>query len=184
MRSLRLFLRNELPQRAESRRSDMKNAKLSHIIQLGIVVPDRGKAVENFCKLFAVDDDDVMMVETEEDGLTETTHYEKDVEFSLNIALVNYCGMQFEFIEPAGGDENPYSEYLKRNGPGIHHINVMFEDYSKSIEAIKKAGGKVMTKGKLYGAEYIYMDLLEQMGLVFETAEDIGEELCQSILES
>lgn len=157
---------------------------MKHIIQLGIVVPSMDEAVKNFCRLFAVSDDEVTIIEAGEDVLTDTKYYGKDVKFTNRMALINYHGMQFEFIESTGGDDNPYSDYLKRNGPGIHHILVMFSDYDKSLAAIEDFGGKVMTQGKVYGGSYIYLDLLDQMGLVLETAESIDEDFCQTILQS
>jgi hypothetical protein len=162
----------------------MEYAELKHVIQLGIVVPDAQKAVDNFCKLFNLDEDDTFVVNTADGGISEAKYYGKDVKFSLIIALVDYAGIQFEFIQPVDGDDNPYSDFLKNNGPGIHHTNVMFGDYEKSLKAIEAFGGREMISGKLYGNAFCYWDLMNQMGLTFETAEDMNESLCLSIKQS
>ena len=162
----------------------MENAEIKHVIQIGVVVPDAQKSVDNFCKLFGQDEDDAFVVDTESDGISEAKYYGRDVGFSLIIALINYAGIQFEFIQPTGGDDNPYSVFLEKNGAGIHHINVLFGDYDKSLKAIDAFGGKEMIAGKLYGNSFCYWDLLDQMGLVFETAKDMDEEFCLSIKQS
>jgi hypothetical protein len=161
----------------------MEHAELKHVIQLGIVVSDAQNAADHFCKLFDLDEDETFVVDTGDDGISEAKYYGKDVHFSLIIALVNYAGIQFEFIQPAGGDDNPYSDFLKNSGQGIHHVNVLFGDYEKSLKAIEAFGGREMISGKLHGNAFCYLDLLNQMGLTLETAKDMDEDFCRTIKE-
>ena len=53
------------------------------------------------------------------------------MEFYIKTARLNFGGIDFEYIEPLnqdGGD--PYSDWLKEHGQGIHHINMKLKDRS------------------------------------------------------
>jgi hypothetical protein len=155
--------------------------EMKHVLQVGIIVPNAKKALDNFAALFGIDEDDTMLMETGPDGITDAKYYGKVVSFSLAIGLVNYAGVQFEFIQPLTGDANPYSDFLKEKGAGIHHINVFFKDYQNAMSVFEQKGYPKMITGKVMGASFDYTDLIKDMGLVLETSADLTEAYALSI---
>jgi len=133
--------------------------------------------MDKFCKLFNVGPKAVMYFSDTDGAIHDQTYYGKPVSFDLSLALVNYAGIQFEFIQPLRGDDNPYSDYLKSNpNGGIHHINVAWRDFGGACKALRDAGATELTTGELMGGEFIYLELLEQMGLVFESSANIPDD--------
>jgi len=162
----------------------MSTVSIKHVLQIGIIVSDVKAALENFCRLFSLDEKKAILIPDTGEGITSARYYGQEVSFRLAIALINYAGIQFEFIQPLGGDANPYSDFLQQHGPGIHHINVQYSDYDHAIHAFEAAGGKEMVSGQLFGGHFCYWDLCNSIGLVLESSKDLTDEYAQSILHS
>ena len=73
-----------------------------------------------------------------------------DTPFRFICAFAFIGEMQIEVIQPVSG-EDPYSEFLKEKGPGIHHIKECIcdnERLSKAISEYEKKGIEVAYQGK------------------------------------
>ena len=101
--------------------------KFPALLQIGIIVRDRDKAVENWKKLgFEMREPDSCM-SGENPPLTDLTiDGENRQELISKTAFFNCYGMEFELIEPVA--DTPYKRWLDEHGPGIHHIAVITED--------------------------------------------------------
>lgn len=98
-----------------SEKIDMKR-----MVQLGIVVADAQKSMEEFCRMFNVPEEYTILLPVKEG--------ENGSRFTANFGWVNYCGIQFEFIQPISGDLETYRAYLDQTGGGIHHIAFTADD--------------------------------------------------------
>ena len=163
----------------------MAQAKVKKVIQLGIVVNDVGKIADNYVELFGVNKETIMFFDTRElAGDWKNTEYMgKPVKFDLKIALISHAGIQFELIEPVGGDDNPYSDFLKNSGGGLHHVFISFDDYEESVKALFDKKIPILTSGELLGGAYKFFDLTKELGLIVETAE-VPEDYVESIVTS
>jgi hypothetical protein len=151
----------------------MDHIKLDQVWQLGIVVDDAEKIADNYASMFGLDKDDFIYMDTrdlDEENWHSTIWNGKPVKFDLKVVLIACGGIQFELIEPIGGDENEYSYFLKTKGGGLHHVCTVFKDYENTLDYFQKNGIKILTQGSMTGGDYKYFDLREQLGVIFETA--------------
>lgn len=150
------------------------NEKLKRISQVGIVVKDREKAMEQFGKFLGIENWDVtnaeeLPVPLEVDG--------KEAKLPLHIAIATMDnGFEIELIEPIG--EGPYMTWLKEHGPGVHHFAIILPDKNARMKVLRDEmiaeGGKVWTHAKMIGVpegegmDFTYVDMRESMGSIIE----------------
>ncbi len=142
----------------------MDKIDMKEMVQLGIVVDNAQKAMEDFCQMFRVPEEYTMLLHLKE-GVNGSR-------FTADFAWVNYCGIQFEFIQPISGDLATYQEYLQQTGGGIHHIAFTHEDPTGLLAELRTAGAVEVTpgsdNGKIQDPSVGYFDYHKNMGLRFE----------------
>lgn len=113
----------------------MKKAKVEVVFQVGMVVESVDDVLTNLKSCFELEEDSITVKDTltrAKSGDSVVNAYNgKPAEFYIKTARLNFGGIDFEYIEPLnkdGGD--PYSDWLKEHGPGIHHINMKLDDRS------------------------------------------------------
>lgn len=113
----------------------MKKAKPEVVFQVGMVVNSVDEVLHNLRTCFELEEDSIVIKSTKEKAeqgvQIENMYNGRPVEFYIKTARLNFGGIDFEYVEPLnkdGGD--PYSDWLKIHGPGIHHINMKLEDRS------------------------------------------------------
>lgn len=113
----------------------MKKAKPELVFQVGMVVENVDEIIHNLKTYFELEEDSIVIKNTRERAergdTVENTYNGNPAEFYIKTARLNFGGIDFEYIEPLnkdGGD--PYSDWLKEHGQGIHHINMKLEDRS------------------------------------------------------
>lgn len=111
----------------------MKKAKVEMVFQVGVVVNSVDEVVENLKKYFDFDESSIKIkstLEMKNNGAQVENFYDgKPVEFYIKTARIDFGGIDLEYVEPLnkeGGD--PYSDWLKEHGQGIHHVNMKLDD--------------------------------------------------------
>ena len=74
----------------------------------------------------------------------------KPFETDLKVCILRIGNMNLEFIQPDDGP-NPWSEYLKAKGEGIHHIGFQVENVEKEANRLIGLGAEVPFYGKVNG---------------------------------
>jgi hypothetical protein len=151
----------------------MEQVELNRVIQIGIVVPDRDKVVDNFIEFFGWDKEKLSLFDSRElpEELWSDMKYKGEpVKCDLKIATMNYRGIQWEIIEPVGDEVTEFSRFLKDTGGkgGLHHLCYAFKDTPSVIDHLLKKNVPVVTEGNICGKEFRYFDLTKELGLVFE----------------
>ena len=91
----------------------------------------------------------------------------KPFESALKVFLLRIGNMNLEFIQPDDGP-NPWSEFLKEKGEGIHHIGFRVENVEKEVDRLTDLGAEVPFYGKASGEmAAAYVDL-KVANLIFE----------------
>jgi len=153
------------------------------VIQLGIVVRDVDACIERYKTLLGIKDDQVSRIETRElPSWLETRYRGKPSDFHIRIALIDFGGIQFELIEPLAGDPSCYSEFLETVGQGIQHIMVQPTDHAELTRKLEANDTKLINQGKMYGGEFRYYDLTEDLGFVLELYENMSDEYVRGIV--
>lgn len=100
----------------------------------------------------------------------------KPIRLDLDIVIAFQTGMEYELIQVKDGDECIYSETLRKNNGGIHHLGSIVYDFDGKLDAVKKAGigiiqsGTIVTKGSAV-TRYAYLDTVAQCGIITELIE-------------
>ena len=147
-------------------------AKLKKVFQIGLVVMDAKKSAEVFCEIFSIDKSNIQLVNMKEIEAIPIKYQGKLVEAYNFLAIVKLEQMEFEFIQYLGGDNNSQKDFYAHHGAGIQHICVSVEDYDTAIADMKEYGGTVLVEGGDEQFGYGYMDMREQVGMIFEIYND------------
>lgn len=103
----------------------MEKVKPELVFQVGFVVDDLDKYINNLKDYFDLDEESINIKTMGDDGITEFWYNGEKIETKYRRARLNFGGIDFEYIEPLnkdGGD--PYSDWLKEHGPGLNHLNI------------------------------------------------------------
>lgn len=93
--------------------------------------------------------------------------------------LVCFAGKQrIELVEPAAPD-SPVSNFLAKRGPGLHHLAYEVEDVAAALEAVKKAGLRVIDQSPragAHGTKIAFLHPSAMHGVLTELVEEPSEE--------
>ncbi len=119
--------------------------KYPRIHQLGFVVEDLEKAMPEYSRMYNVRTWYRAVNEMKE-GMYYKGKAIRDDGFDL---VIGYCGnTEIELIVSAA-KENIYVNFLRENGPGLHHISYFVSDLDKAIREYQDMGFEVIQNGSL-----------------------------------
>jgi hypothetical protein len=91
-------------------------------------------------------------------------------DFEIRLAICDCMNVQLELIQPLG-ENGDYAEFLRRNGPGVHHVCMgLAKGYEKTREFLSGRGFEETLIGGVDsgGMEFAYVDLTKDLGFVLE----------------
>lgn len=97
------------------------------------------------------------------------TYRGEPADFVASISLSYLGDMQLELIEPVRG-ENIYSEFLRDNGPGLHHICMdaeSLEHFDAALASVGDHGAEVVQRGVMPGGIHFAYVSAPQAGVPF-----------------
>lgn len=150
---------------------NMKRVNLPKVSQIGIVVPDIGKAVRYYSKFL-----NIKPWFRSKTTSNDAAFKGETFSLELDIALAFSGGMEIELIQMMTDRECIYSDIMKKQGGGLHHIGTMVRGFDKKLEQMKAAGIGVIQSGviKTVGGavtKYAYMDTVSTCGIISEIIE-------------
>ena len=114
----------------------MIKSMLKKIDHIGIAVKDL-KAVENTLKM----------------AFDLTPQFTEDIDDQMVRVLAYHIGgSTIEYLEPTA-DASPIARYIKKHGPGLHHIAYRVENLAASLEQLKQRGFRLIDSQPRDGAE-------------------------------
>ncbi len=151
--------------------SNIARIKLSNTNQIGILVEDIPKAVAYYSKIL-----NIRPWFHSKTAKNEVYYQGKLIRLDLDIVLAFQGGMEIELIQVKSGDECVYSDLMRKNGGGIHHLGFFVSDYNAKLAKMKEAGinilqsGTIITNGSAV-TRFAYLDTIEQCGIITEIIE-------------
>ena len=139
--------------------------------QIGVLVKDISKSAAYYSKLLGIGP--WFRSKTVRHDLV---FRDKPIALDLDLVIAFRGGMEYELIQVRGGDECIYSEMLRKNGGGIHHLWTVVWDFDGKLAKIREAGinvlqsGTITTKGAAV-TKYAYLDTVAQCGIITELIE-------------
>ena len=86
------------------------------------------------------------------DGLgIEVTHVENLEEQKVRVAFLPMGESEIELVEPTT-DDSGVARFLKKNGPGMHHICLEVDDIMASLDHLKTLGIRLINEEPIVGA--------------------------------
>jgi len=143
--------------------TDSSKIALSAPDHLGVVVEDMDKAKELLSRVlglgpwqvidYAPDKDDLFIGEP----------------FRLRLAVAEQAPLVLELIQPLEG-KSIWSEFLKNNGEGLHHIAFTVSNWDEMVQIMELAGIRMAAGGTINGKRWCYFET-SPGGLVIEYGE-------------
>ncbi len=84
-------------------------------------------------------------------GDNTSPHFEELESQDLKIAFLDASGLRIELLE-SQSKNSPISKFLKKRGPGIHHVAWKVKDIFEAFSLYKKAGFRLLSKKPYEGA--------------------------------
>ena len=140
-----------------------------YIRQMGILVPDTSEAIRNYQYYLGLDGwttvsfHDGNLSDFLINGMPYFGHYEF-------ICSVKWVGeVEFELVEPVSGPLI-YFDYMKRKGPGLHHIKTVMSDYEiqRLEKHLHKYGICDIQSGRMDDNHHYNMNTEKVFGFTFE----------------
>lgn len=150
---------------------NFKKLGLSRIGQVGIVVKDIARSMEYFSGLYNVGPWYRTKLAEEE-----MCYKGKKIDLKLDIVIAFTGKVEIELIQVISGEENIYSEILKKQGGGVHHLGFLVSGFDRKLEAVKEMGVKPLQWGTLRTAggavtRFAYLDTIDTCGVITEFIE-------------
>jgi len=148
--------------------------RVEEITQVGIVVRDLQRAMENYWKTLGIGPWRIFTYQPP--TLKEPMIRGKPVNYSMKIALAQIGSLQIELIEPLEGP-SIYKEFLRQRGEGLHHIQSRPKDLNETLESFKKSGVNILMSGKFGEGAFYYMDSEPVLGIIIEIVKRRGRKI-------
>jgi hypothetical protein len=150
---------------------NIKGVKLPKVSQIGIVVPDIGKAILYYSKIL-----NIKPWFRSKTASNNALFKGESFPLELDIALAFSGGLEIELIQILTDRECIYSDIMKNHGGGLHHIGTMVTGFDKKLEQLKTMGVGVIQSGIIRtvgGAvtKYAYLDTIATCGIISEIIE-------------
>ena len=81
----------------------------------------------------------------------EVVHTEEVAEQGVRVAMLPVGEPRVELLEPTH-DGSPVAKFLRKRGPGIHHVAVRVEDIRASLARLKSQGARLIDEEPRVGA--------------------------------
>ncbi len=92
----------------------------------------------------------------------------------VNVLVVHAGSQRIELVEPAS-EASPVTGFLKKRGPGLHHLAYKVEDCARAIAACKAAGMRMIDEAPRPGAHHCRIAFVHPSatgGVLTELVED------------
>ena len=96
------------------------DVRIGHI---AIAVPDLDAAISTYSSILGLSDSGRETVESEQ----------------VKVAFFDLGSTRLELLEPTS-DDSPVGRFLKRRGPGLHHVALEVDDIENALERCRAAG--------------------------------------------
>jgi methylmalonyl-CoA/ethylmalonyl-CoA epimerase len=143
----------------------MKKPVFTQVLQICVVVDDIDAYMRRYNDDYGIGP--WIIYDFNKDTVSNMTICGKKVDYSMKIALCDFHNVQWELIEPTS-DNSIYAEFLKKNGPGLHHIAFATENYEETIQDMADRENHEIQGGNFHGLTYTYLDTNKDLGFIAE----------------
>ncbi len=121
------------------------------MLQLGIIVRDLEKAIEDYSSLLSIGPFQVMEVQAT----------------GVRAAVANLGTVEVELVQPAT-DDSPLWKFLEDSEARIHHLGFYVDDMESEVARFQNLGVRVVQRVRDLGVESTMLNLKKRAGIDFE----------------
>lgn len=149
----------------------MATQQKSQIFQLVCVVRDVEQTLENWKRYVEFDESSIRLDSSEAMAARGETfcclYHGKSVRFPFKSARFNLGGLDLVLVQPCNDSGDPYSDVLRQQGQGFHHVGIWLTDPERVTQVCTSWGYPPAAETVIDGKPYLLFDLREKMGLQF-----------------
>jgi methylmalonyl-CoA/ethylmalonyl-CoA epimerase len=108
---------------------------LTEIDHVAIAVADLDAAIDYYASTFGA----------------QVTHRERIESDGVEEALIAVADSFIQLVSPTR-DDSPVAKFLERHGDGLHHVGYRVTDCGVALEAVRKAGGRLIDEAPRPGS--------------------------------
>lgn len=89
----------------------------------------------------------------------------------VEIAFLKLANTTIELLAPLGGDDSKLAKFLKRNGPGLHHVCYRVDDIRAELARLQGLGLELIDQAPRTGAhqtEIAFLQPRSTLGVLVE----------------
>lgn len=140
------------------------------VVQVGIVTADIEKTIDSYMQVFGLPERPVVR---ETDGLDKSNmkYRGQPSEARVKMAFIKMGQVEIELMEPIGSPST-WSDFLDKNGTGVHHIAFRVQEGDRAISFLKDQGMSIDQQGDFPGGRYTTIDSASRLGVIIELLEN------------
>lgn len=143
-----------------------------YYLHASYVVRDIETARESFMRLLGVKHIGVMELPMAAPLQMRGKPVTSPFQIRLGVGRVGATGEQeIELIQPVPVGGDIYSEFLKKNGSGVHHIAFLVPDWEKATAGLRAAGVPRILESQNGEMHFAYFDLRDRIGSAVEVVQ-------------
>lgn len=144
----------------------MQKPVFTKLLQICVVVDDIDAYMKRYNDEYGIGP--WIVLNFNKDTVSGMTVNGKREDYSMKLALCEFLNVQWELIQPTS-DNSIYAEFLKKNGPGLHHVAFDTQGYKQAMKDLASRGFEEIQGGTdLGGMHFSYLDLTKDLGLIVE----------------
>jgi len=153
----------------------MAKLKLDLVCQVAAAVWDLEEGLAAFRELLGIDESTLTCASSAESfasgRLRDVTYRGERVDcFHYRQYNFSLGGMDIELFAPEDPEEvNPFTDFLREHGPGIHHLNIRLANRQEGIDFLREELGiRPFFDLTHLGRNCAYFDLRKELGMMIE----------------
>lgn len=141
----------------------------SNCVQIGIVVADIDRAMENLTEIFGIGPFRIIEWPPADRSDFLRFYYSQPGDFTARMAFTEVGMMELELIQPLEG-ESIWADFIREHGEGIHHIRFNVDDVKPVVEYLAGHGVQSAQHGSGLrpGTTWVNFDTQDIVGFTIE----------------
>ena len=156
----------------------MEDKLFRSVIQIGMVVADLEKTLDNFQKLLGIGPFRVAEYPPEDDRGCMREYLGEPGDFTGKFCFFQFGNIELEVIQPLSG-QSIWRDFLEKHGPGLHHIKFSMDRLEPAQRRLEGAGFRCVQRGAAVGPNkgkvWAYYDLEDALPLCVEIMNEVIE---------
>lgn len=119
--------------------------KYPRINQLGFIVEDMARAIRDYSKIYHIERWYHAANEMKDQNYYQGKKIKDD---GFDVVIGYSGGLEIELITSTA-EENIYVNFLRENGPGLHHVSYFVDDLDKAVKDYQDMGFELVQNGTM-----------------------------------